>query len=419
METAGGGVHNLGTLNVTNVTLSGNSASYAGGGIYSTGTLSVTNSIFSGNSAAGGFGGGIAIFNGTSAVTNSAFSGNSGVYGGGISNWNGTSAVLNSAFSGNSGTYGGGLYNAATLNVINCTFSGNSTSGHGGGMYELGGTATVTNSTFSGNAAGAGGTGGIFSNGSITLKNTIVANNTPWNCQFTITDGGGNLQFGGTNANSCGTTIPTADPKLSSLADNGGATQTMALLPDSPALNAAHPADCPTTDQRGVERGSTCDIGAYEYLGIATGAVPPTTGGTIALADGTFTIIFPPNAVATTVTITYTQALTPAQPHPTGRIGLHYFTLEARDGGGNLITTFNQPYTLTLTYTDAELAVAHIDEGTLNLAFWNGAVWVDMLPCGGCGIDTVNNRVTIVANHFSDFWLSGQTTRLFLPLAVR
>ena len=275
---SGGGVNNSGTLNVANVTFSGNSAGYAGGGIYSTGALNVTNSIFSGNSVGGGFGGGIAIFNGTSAVMNSAFTGNSGGYGGGISNWQGTSAVMNVTFSGNSGTYGGGLYNADTLNVINSTFSGNSTNGHGGGMYELGGTATVTNSTFSGNASSVAGTGGIYSNGSVTLKNTIVVNNTPWNCQFAITDGGGNLQFGGINANSCGATIPTADPKLGALADNGGPTQTMALGAGSAAVDAAVYATCMAAvgapnygagglDQRGQPRtsvSSVCDIGAFE-----------------------------------------------------------------------------------------------------------------------------------------------------------
>src|SRR5262249_44043164 len=56
----------------------------------------------------------------------------------------------------------------------------------------------------------------------------------------------------------------TGDPKLGPLADNGGPTQTMALLPGSPALNAAGPALAPATDQRGFARGAAPDIGAYE-----------------------------------------------------------------------------------------------------------------------------------------------------------
>jgi len=54
--------------------------------------------------------------------------------------------------------------------------------------------------------------------------------------------------------------------------DNGGSTQTMALLPGSPAIDAGNNANCPVADQRGVTRpqGDGCDIGAYEY-------VPPAT----------------------------------------------------------------------------------------------------------------------------------------------
>ena len=51
------------------------------------------------------------------------------------------------------------------------------------------------------------------------------------------------------------------------LADNGGYTQTHALVPGSPAVDAV-PTDCgpPETDQRGVPRpqGAACDIGALE-----------------------------------------------------------------------------------------------------------------------------------------------------------
>lgn len=79
--------------------------------------------------------------------------------------------------------------------------------------------------------------------------------------------------------NDCGFTaagdIVGADPLLAPLADNGGATQTMALAPTSPAIDAAAGAACPPTDQRGVLRpaGSGCDIGAFEL------ATPSATSG--------------------------------------------------------------------------------------------------------------------------------------------
>ena len=99
--------------------------------------------------------------------------------------------------------------------------------------YNFYGAATVSNSTFSGNGALEG--GGIYNYGSTaTLKNTIVADSpTGGNCYGSITDGGGNLSFPDT-------TCPgiNADPSLGPLQNNGGPTETMALLPGSAAIDA-------------------------------------------------------------------------------------------------------------------------------------------------------------------------------------
>ena len=58
---------------------------------------------------------------------------------------------------------------------------------------------------------------------------------------------------------------------LGPLQDNGGPTQTMALLPGSAAIDAANDAICAAPpvnnlDQRGITRpqGPHCDIGAFE-----------------------------------------------------------------------------------------------------------------------------------------------------------
>jgi hypothetical protein len=88
-----------------------------------------------------------------------------------------------------------------------------------------------------------------------------------------MTDGGHNLQWPGT---SCGEAIPSLDPRLdpAGLQDNGGPTQTIALLPDSPAIDAGDPGVCANPpvnglDQRGYVRpgtgSTTCSIGAFEY----------------------------------------------------------------------------------------------------------------------------------------------------------
>ncbi|MGD1843464.1 MAG: choice-of-anchor Q domain-containing protein, partial [Thermonemataceae bacterium] len=50
------------------------------------------------------------------------------------------------------------------------------------------------------------------------------------------------------------------------LADNGGNVQTRALPPNSPAINLGSASLAPTTDQRGVERDTQPDLGAYEFV---------------------------------------------------------------------------------------------------------------------------------------------------------
>ncbi len=62
------------------------------------------------------------------------------------------------------------------------------------------------------------------------------------------------------------------DPMLGPLADNGGPTQTRALLVGSPAIDAGDPRPpvdhamrCPTVDQLDVARNGRCDIGAFEF----------------------------------------------------------------------------------------------------------------------------------------------------------
>ncbi len=289
----GSGIANSGTLTLTNSTVSGtgSEAPYGEGGINNSGTLTVTNSTISGNY--GPNGGGINN-SGTLTVTNSTFSGNNGFSpggGGGIFNGSfGTATVTNSTFSGNSGGRSGhgsgGISNSGTLTVTNSTFSGNNGGGSGtaigGGGISNGGTLTVSFSTFSGNSTSA--PSGIGS-GTVTVKSTLLANGSSGgNCSNSgtaFTSDGYNLSddtsctsfFTATGDNN----DPTGGAGLSSsgLQNIGGPTDTIALLPTSPAVNAIPPADCTTvagvlvtTDQRGVTRpqGSGCDIGAYELV---------------------------------------------------------------------------------------------------------------------------------------------------------
>jgi predicted outer membrane repeat protein len=259
-SSSGGGVQNLGTLMLTNCTVSGNSASGGGGGLSSSGTLTLTNCTVSGNSASFSNGGGLNN-SGTLTLTNCTVSGNS----------------ASGQFS--SGT-GGGLNNSGTLTLTNCTVSGNAAL-RGGGIYMDsyydGVLATVSDSTFIGNTASEGG-GMLFFFGQLTLNNSIVAfsTNMDLDLRSTFVRGSHNLIGDGSGSPSpqiiggLADTI-TGDPMLGPLADNGGPTETMALLPGSPALNTGSNALIPggvTTDQRGSGFarviGGTVDIGAFE-----------------------------------------------------------------------------------------------------------------------------------------------------------
>jgi hypothetical protein len=275
-----------------------------GGGIFNQGTVTVNNSTFSGNAAR--YGGAIVNYDGTLTVNNSTFSGNSASAGGGaIGNTSivGTALLIvtNSTFSGNSTTGDGGAINqdalngdgTASLTVNNSTFSGNSAGGSGGGIENFLGALTVNSSTFSGNSAGRSG-GGIanFFGPTVRLTNSLVAGNSaPKGREVSGLDSGsnGNNNLIGYSGDSGieGNFFPffytTPNVGLSqiletTLANNGGPTQTLALVAGSPAINAGN--TTLTTDQRGIARpqGAADDIGAFEL-------VPPPNSPPVARND--------------------------------------------------------------------------------------------------------------------------------------
>lgn len=137
----------------------------------------------------------------------------------------------------------------------------------GGGIHNAG-TLHFTSSTISGNRAEDG--GGIDNGGTLHLTSSIVAGNAAFGI------GALNADVAGVMSSSTNSLIGV-DPKLAPLADNGGSTQTMLPLADSPAINNGGDT-CPATDQRGVSRptGLACDIGAVEVPLQVVTATPPT-----------------------------------------------------------------------------------------------------------------------------------------------
>ncbi len=251
-------------LNLNQLTVSDGRDLESGGGIYNYGTLTVSNSSISRNW--GGWHGGGICNDGTFTVTNSTISENGARVGAGIDN-PGMLTVSNSTIAHNYADHGGGIYSSGTLTMSNSTLANNQGGLSGGGIDGTGPLMIVSSSTFSGNVGEYGSSFcGAASN--VRFTNTILAGG--WGlgncCYGSFEDGGGNLSYPDT-------TCPGihADPKLGPLQDNGGPTQTMALLPGSPALDAGNDAVCAAPpvnnlDQRGVTRpvGAHCDIGAFE-----------------------------------------------------------------------------------------------------------------------------------------------------------
>jgi hypothetical protein len=221
-----------------------------GAGVYNLGILHLDNVILDYNTSTGNNGGG-AIYNGSKA----------------------TLIVTNSAFTENySPTRGGAIANYGSANISNSVFWNNiANNGNGGGIFSFG-YLTVNNSAFSENASTANGSGIYNGIAPLTLKNTILANGSGVDCyNGAITKppvvAGNLIETNASGQYACGTPVATADPKLSSLDYYGGSTPTFGLLPGSPAIDSGHAPSCAATDQRGLSRVGTCDIGPFEVQG--------------------------------------------------------------------------------------------------------------------------------------------------------
>ncbi|WP_168537082.1 S-layer family protein, partial [Anabaena sp. UHCC 0253] len=298
-------ITNAENLSINNSTISGNNGSANAGIFNNGGTVAIANSIISDNTGqlngAAPFAGGITNFLGTVTITNSTISGNNGTIGG-ITNLFGTVEISNSTISGNSGFVGGVLSGGETT-ITNSTISGNNGTVLGG-IFNAG-TATITSSTITNNSGD--GVGGLLNDdgaGAITTaQNSIIAGNTGTDASDISGEviGDGNNLIGsligasGTIGTGSDITfesggITDISQVLAALADNGGATQTHALVSGSAAINAGDntliPVDI-TTDQRGITRtiGDTVDIGAYESDFIPLVNNAPTGSPTATLSD--------------------------------------------------------------------------------------------------------------------------------------
>ncbi|HNC09572.1 MAG TPA: choice-of-anchor Q domain-containing protein, partial [Anaerolineales bacterium] len=236
-----------------------------------------------GNEAANNGGGMYNNFESQPVITNATFETNQALLGGGVYNDNSNASFDTVTFFKNTTLFnGGGMYNInSSPSLVNITFSQNGASGTGGGMHNSNSHPTLTNVTFSEN-------GGLFgagmyntSDSSPKLVNTLIANSIGsadcFNSSTSLDPGSSNNLIENSD-NACGLVngvngnIIGSDPNLGLLQNNGGSTQTHALLAGSPAIDAGTSTGCPATDQRGIHRplngdsfsGIKCDIGSFE-----------------------------------------------------------------------------------------------------------------------------------------------------------
>jgi hypothetical protein len=315
MPGIGGAVLNQGTLTISRCTFKGNTAhggrgslSFAevgpggdglGGAIANQNSLSLVACTLADNSTLGGPGGAVEVFpcfcwyvemggmgfggaihsaaNSILSVSNCTITANTATGRDAQVPGSGTAPAVYGA-----GAQGGGIANFGDLMIVHCTVANNAAFGgasspgfsgpldggasSGGGLYcasesvaAIGDAILAPNRTVSGAPSGppavAGAATGPDVNGAIMSEGHNLLGRSDGCTGFTSDD----LQGGMTDDT-------RLDPKLGTLGNNGGPTETLPLLPDSPAIDSGDTA-APVRDQPNFVRTGLPDIGAFEYQG--------------------------------------------------------------------------------------------------------------------------------------------------------
>lgn len=421
-EGNGGGIYNSGNIFLyecsidRNFTWNGGS----GGGIYhNTGELTLWYCCISNNytgsgkndnrAGNGGHGGGLAV-NDWCHLTNCTVS----------NNYTGDGGSTGASWGNNGdGGSGGGIYTRSILYIQSCTIYLNHTGagGSGGGVSD-----------------GVGGDGGgiCIPGGRANTSNTIIAGNyVPYGSNGP--DGYGVISSWGYNfvenmaqcafSNVIAGNITGKDPKLGSLADNGGATMTHAPLPGSPVLDAGH-SEGITDDQRRFTRpvdlpgvpniGDGADMGAVELenaltvSGYITSGSEPVPGVVLTFTPGGQTTTNSDGFYSKTVTYKWTGTVIPAKtgfgfspPRYT------YTNITADQTRRDFSAIPSTPPFISLDRTqlnfgadlkgncsaNQEFLISNGGGGFLNFSVTPGSSWISCTPVSGSGSALVSVSV--------------------------
>ena len=366
-------VANLHHMRLTGGNGAGSLNTGRGGALYNVGgTMVVTNVVFTGNSAANG-----------GAINNAATAG-------GI---DATLTLVNCVLSNNSSTSSGAAmqnFSTSFLNVFNTTVNNNNSTGTGiAGAFQANGTVTITNSTFSGNTSSGTGAGVYFNGSSLIMTNTTIVNNTSPlgggglhrtgtaatanvrntiiggntgaaatpDVSGTITSQGNNLIGNiGTSVGWLMSDLQNMNPLVSPVGFYGGVGMTHALLSGSPALNAgqncvidrtcsaANPPAAVTTDERGAARVGTIDIGAFEdnaeyFADLPSALIDTSYNQVLTPAVGAFTYSLANGTLPPGVTVNTGAVVASVSGTPTA-LGTYSFGVSITNGANSATVNY-------------------------------------------------------------------------------
>jgi hypothetical protein len=306
--------------------------------------LTMSGLTLANGSAPSQVGGAIGNFGGTLNLVACTISGSKADSGGGIFN-SGTLTLTDSTLSANQATYyGGAVYNQlGTLTLTDCTVAGN-TAQSAAGLDLVEGTNTLVACTISGNTATGAGhlygryVGGMSISGAgTTINDSIVAGNTGLPSDASDIGGpglanGSNNLIGTGSVTGSNFALGSTALNLGPLAWNGGPTQTMAVLPGSPAMHLLLVAAPVSADQRGAPLDTPQpDIGAFQFQGLPpTVTVSGPTTGTVAIA-GSFTF-------------------TATDPTPADQNGVFTYIVDWNGDRSDVETYTGEPATFTVSH---------------------------------------------------------------------
>ena len=255
--------------------------------ISTTSTVTIRSSVLINNDVGNTWSGGAIANYGSLAVSETLFQDNYGY--GNVDGNSGGAHIANfgdlsldkSLIIGGETIDGGGVFNgsAAVARITNSTFINVLAYQYGGVIYNSGGTAELVHVTASQNTSYSGGDIANLSGAMTMTLSALSSSGGGQHCLGTISDGGGNIADDASCSFTATTSNNSQSPGISTtLADNGGETETLAITSGSSA--AVDVAACVLSeDQRDVARpnGVLCDSGAVEFEYNSTTVTPTLT----------------------------------------------------------------------------------------------------------------------------------------------